>query len=180
MNLNILTVFQQAVLAILILLGNVVFVSIFVVIIRCHFFQREINSLLESSKAVRKTRNKVDEEEVKCSTEPASDPGLSQRHAAGFREDAISRPADKTIQPTQYDDANVRLRRESAVRTSASDDCRRSHHQTGLGFFPAPWQTPGVRKAFHWLSRRMSKHPHAKNHRYFSFVPTLDFKVGFP
>ncbi|KAL8789928.1 MAG: hypothetical protein Q9195_006589 [Heterodermia aff. obscurata] len=175
-NLNILTAFQQALLAILILLGNVVFVSVFVVIIRRHFTQRELNKLLENSKAGCKVKIKVDEEEANCSTEPASGLGLSATLAAGCLDDVISRSTDNAVQPTHSDNSSVRSRRTSAVQPSSNYEYRRSHHQTGLGFLPAPWQISGVRKAFHWLFRRTGEQPPEKNHQYFSFVPALDVR----
>ena len=178
MNLNILTAFQQAILAILILLGNIVFVSIFLVIIRRHFFERKLKDFLENSKAGRKVKNKIDEEIADFSTRSASDHKLRARVATGFLDDVISRAADNAIQPMQHDGTTVHRRRTLTAQPNSNQDWKRSHHQTGLGFFPAPWQISGVRKAVHWLFRRMGEPPHEKNHHYLSFVPTLDFKVG--
>ena len=181
MNLNILTVFQQSILAILMLIGNVVFVSTFVNIIRRHFFKRKLNNVLVNSKASPKVRNEIEqEEEAIGSAQAASSHHPSERFAAGYPDDDILRSADNAVQPTQYDDATVRRRRKSAAQPASNHDRRINHHQTGLGFFPAPWQISGVRKAFSWLSRRIGGQPHEKNHLYFSFVPTLDYKVGFP
>lgn len=179
MNLNILTAFQQSILAILILLGNVVFVSIFVVIIRRHFFKRKLNNILVNSKAGPKVRSGIEEEAIGFA-QSASNHHPSERLGAGFPDDHISRSADNAVHSTQYDDATVRRRRKSATQPASNRDQRRNHYQTGLGFFPAPWQISGVRKACSWLSRRIGEQPHEKNHHYFSFVPTLDYKVGFP
>ena len=179
MNLNILTAFQQAILAILILIESIVFVSTFVVIIRRHFSQRELYNLLEKSEAGRKVRNVVDQEGANCSTQSASNHVFNERLAAGCLDDVISRSTDNAVQPTQHGNASLRRRRKSATQPASDNDWKRSHHQTGLGSFPAPWQISGVRKAVHWLFRRMGEQTHEKIHRYFSFVPTLDPKVNF-
>ena len=179
MNLNILTVFQQAILAILMLLGNVAFVSILVVIIRRHFFKRKLSNLLGNSKLGLKVRNKTDDEEANCSSQGTSDHNSSGRFANEVLDDVISRSADKGTQSTRYDDTNICHRRKSVAQPTSNHDWKRSHHQKGLGFFPAPWQISSVRKAFRWLFRWMGEQPHESKHYYFSFVPSLDFKVGF-
>lgn len=52
-NLGALTSFQQAMLCILLLVGNVIFVSTFVVIIRRHYFRRKLADIVEHSKSGR-------------------------------------------------------------------------------------------------------------------------------
>ena len=180
MNLNVLTVFQQSILAILILFGNIVFVSTFVVIIRRHFSQRELYNLLENSKRSRKVRNEFDQEEGNDSTQPASNGRLREGLAAGSPDDAITSSADDAIQPTLCDDATVRRRGKSAMQPASNHGRRRNRYHSGLGFFLAPWQISGVRKAFCWMFRSTDEPSLEKNHHhYLSFVPTLDNKVGF-
>ena len=179
MNLNILTVFQQSILAILILLGNVVFVSTFVVIIRRHFSQRELYNLFEKSKLSRKVRNEFDQEEANDSAQPASSRRLRKALAAGSPDDGITSSADDAIQPTLCDDATVRRRKNSAIQPASNHDRRRNYYHPGRGFSLAPWQISGVRKTFYWLFRRTGEPSREKNQHYLSFVPTLDNKVGF-
>jgi Trk-type K+ transport system membrane component len=62
-NLGSLTGFQQAILCILLLIGNAVFVSTFVVLIRRHFFRYKLADIIENSKSDREVLEDIERQE---------------------------------------------------------------------------------------------------------------------
>ena len=62
-NLGTLTAFQQAIFCILLLVGNVVFVSTFVVLIRRHYFRRKLAHIVQHSKSGQKVLRDIERQE---------------------------------------------------------------------------------------------------------------------
>jgi Cation transport protein len=62
-NLGAITSFHQAVLCILLIVGNVVFVSLFVVIILRHYFRRRLACFVQHSKSGLKILKDVERQE---------------------------------------------------------------------------------------------------------------------
>ena len=178
MNLNILTAFQQAVLAILIILGNVVFVSTSVVVIRRYFFRRKLAHIVEHSGAGRKVRKDVDEEEANGSQLAPPDLHVGQRAYNQAANGGSPLSTDDTSQSPDHEATTVRRRKQETQQPLQSQS-RRRHHQTGMGFFPAPWQITSIHKAFHRPSQTLGERPHEKSHRYVSFKIQLDHKASF-
>lgn len=178
-NLNILTAFQQALLAILMILGNVVFVSTSVVVLRRHFFRKKLSDVMEHSKAARKVKNDIDEEQAEQSSHPTSKCSTNPKLNSEAPTRNVSSPAGDSDPLVDDRNANVRRRRPTAGEHAQPYRRRRIHNQTGLGFFPAPWQVSGIREAFHWPFQRIAEQLHQKEHKYFSFEPNFDHKVGF-
>ena len=177
-NLNILTAFQQAVLAILIILGNVVFVSTSVVLIRRHFFRQKLGHLVEHSKAGQVVKRDLDEEQGNRSTQSAlkefTDPESADKRLVNTRKAT----ATEKRQTQNNENSDLRQRRQAPRSLTQKINERRGHHQNGNGFFPALWQISGLRKAFHWPFQRLGKQPHEIEHHYFSFEPSIDHKVS--
>ncbi len=73
-NLGSLTSFQQAMLCVLLLIGNVVFVSTFVVIIRLHFVRRKLADVVEHSKSGRKVLRDIESRERQQSSNSKRSP----------------------------------------------------------------------------------------------------------
>ena len=93
-NLGALTAFQQAVLCILMLIGNVVFVSTFVVITRRHFFRRKLAHLVQHSKSGREVLKDIERQESKQSGSADRKPWMqtsSNRESSGSATDKTVR-----------------------------------------------------------------------------------------
>lgn len=115
-NLSDITAFQQAVLAVLILLGNVVIVSTVTVFIRRHFFKQHIKDFLHHSEAGRHLVDDVNQER-ETKDQNTSDTVLMQR--------------GKEATTPQSRSSN----RGDPV----------NHHERGHGGFPYPWETNSFR-----------------------------------
>lgn len=177
MNLNILTAFQQAVLAILIILGNVVFVSTSVVVIRLYFFRKKLAHIVEHSAAGRKLQKHVGEAEANSSQPALPDPDLGQ--IANIKTSNGSSPlSTDDISHSPDCKATTFRRRMQEIQRPPQSQNRRRHHQTGRGFFPAPWQISSIRKAFHRPTQKLGEQLHTKSHHYVSFEPQLDHKAS--
>ncbi|KAL8673630.1 MAG: hypothetical protein Q9168_001936 [Polycauliona sp. 1 TL-2023] len=163
-NLNVLTAFQQAVLGVLIIMGNVVTVSTSVVAMRRYFFRKKMADVVEHSKAGRKLVEDIDQEKANLSTSP--EPPASSNVASGNRLSG------------EGPDATIHRRLRGGTQPNQTSNEWRRHHHSGFGFFPTPWETSVIRNAFHWPAQRLGKHSREIKHHYFSFETNLDHKVG--
>ena len=154
-------------------MGNVVTVSTSVVAIRRYFFRKKMADVVKHSKAGRKVKEDLVEEEANGST--LAKPSAS---SSGDLEGNTSNIASGNGQSGDKSDATMRRRRQGGIQSTQTYKKRRSHHQTGFGFFPAPWQSSRIRNAFRWPFQRLGKQPSGIEHHYFSFEPSLDHKVG--
>ncbi|KAK4892956.1 hypothetical protein LTR27_008684 [Elasticomyces elasticus] len=154
-NLNVLTGYQQSVLFVLMILGDLSTVSISVVVARRYMFRRQMSKYVSKHKAARTVLRQVDEE-------------IGERHARG------GRSADQRDSVNSASTGSSIKRSDSKDRKLAQDKHR--HHQS-FGAFPAPWETQIFRKAFgqpaKW-ARNSQIEPGA--HHYLSFEPKLDQK----
>lgn len=73
-NVGSLTSFQQAMLCVLLLIGNVVFVSTFVVVIRRHYFRRKLAHVVEHSKSGQKVLRDIERQERQQASNPKRSP----------------------------------------------------------------------------------------------------------
>ena len=154
-NLGSITAFQQSVLAILVLLGNMITVSIVTVWVRRHFFRKHVNKFVQHSQAGRQVVEDIDCE----SAQPSK---VFSRTRSGSGDGSIRRRAAKPEQvPAQSPETKPRI----------------SHLETGYGGFPYPWDA----KVFRSLSSRLgssSQQVRDGNHQYLSFAPSMDSKVA--
>ncbi|THX10507.1 TrkH-domain-containing protein [Aureobasidium pullulans] len=135
-NLGSITGFQQAVLFILIPMGNVMVVSMSTVYIRKYFFKKKIRHFLQHSKAGRQVAKDI------------------ERDSLQHKNDGSSRvPNDHAMT------ADLRNRK------STKKD-RSPHHLTHYGGFPLPWESPSIRNFFHKPFRRLRRPPHDEPHNY--------------
>ncbi|THW30617.1 TrkH-domain-containing protein [Aureobasidium pullulans] len=148
-NLGSITGFQQAVLFVLIPMGNVMVVSMSTVYIRKYFFKKKIRHFLQHSKAGRQVAKDI------------------ERDSLQHKNDGSSRvPNDHAMT------ADLRNRK------STKKD-RSPHHLTHYGGFPFPWESPSIRNFFHKPFRRLRRPPHDEPHNYLSFKPALDSRGRF-
>ena len=123
-NLNDITGFQQAILCVLILIGNLTVTTNAAIWVRRYFFRKHLKNFLEHSKAAREIVHEIDGEEKGKIASLAN--GAVQTVSSGIR----------------------RLPRATGLQNVQSKIAgkRRKHHETGHGGFPYPWETETSRK----------------------------------
>ncbi|KAF2083681.1 TrkH-domain-containing protein, partial [Saccharata proteae CBS 121410] len=161
-DLGSLTGFQQAVLAVLLLVGNVIFVSTFVVVLRRWMFKRKLSHIVQESTACRKVVEDLEMKVSKVSKERQAD-GLRKRVLGGD-------PSHREI-----------LHQRRSGRRDVEPEGRRGryHHVAGFGSFPWPWEIPSVRTAFWHPFGSLSKELRSREESYVSFDPDIDEKGRF-
>ncbi|KAF1948879.1 potassium transport protein 1 [Byssothecium circinans] len=152
-NLGSLTHFQQAVLCVLLIIGNIIFVSTFIVLIRRYYFRKKLADIIQGSKAARIA---VEDLEQHDSSHDESTRGLRQRRGGN---------------PTEVRDVKKKQKDKKADLHSLK---RRYYHRSGYGFFPAPWETDVAHNFFFRLFSRFSNSLKPEHHHYLSFQPKLD------
>jgi Trk-type K+ transport system membrane component len=158
-----LTALQQAVLCVLLIVGNVIFVSTFIVLIRRFYFRRRLADLVQNSKAARKAAGDIERQEQRRH-EGDSGSTLRQRKNRDQRAPGKSKRAEQE-------------RGGTATQTKVSKKLRRAYyHQSGFGSFPTPWETEAVRNFFGRFFVQFSGGPMPEEHHYLSFQPRVDRK----
>ena len=154
-DLNVLTGYQQSILFVLMLLGDLSTVSIVVVVIRRWFFRKRIGSQVASSEHARKLVAEIDEELANRHSHHSGNGGQVRRR---FVETSDATPPRRRSKP------------DRARRT-------REHHMGGPA---APWETglwqKLVRNPWRWPEGN-GLQPH--EHHYLSFEPRLDDRGRF-
>lgn len=148
-NLSSLTGFQQSVLFVLMLLGDLTIVTISVVIVRRYHFGKKIRGFLEGSGAGRQIAQEIED-----------------RRQAG--KDHPERQDDGRPEPS-----SERSRRSPSEMSRAD---RTQSHLSGYGSYPTPWNLGHVESLVRLLTRRKTS-DFAGEHHYLSFRPMLDRKV---
>ncbi len=153
-NLSAITAFQQAVLFLLMLLGNITIVSIATVLIRRYFMSKNMQDFVDQSKAGQEVVNDIDKGE------------LEKDHKATNGE---SHKPDESLR-----------RRRGPIKVDSKDNESSSHfqhHEKGHGGIPYPWEWSIVRNLGSIVGAPADQAQHLPHH-YLSFKPTLDHKVG--
>ena len=134
-------------------LGSICFVSIFVIVIRRHYFRLKLADVVKNSAAGRKALEDVEYQEHK----------ETQSHK---------------IRSKFTSNSNVRRRRHdqgASLPISYDGHPRRSIHY-GYGGFPAPWQVSGLRGMFKRPFQSFTQDVGGDHHSYLSFSPRIDRK----
>ncbi|KAI4756542.1 TrkH-domain-containing protein [Aureobasidium sp. EXF-3400] len=160
-NLGAITGFQQAVLFILIPLGNVMVVSMSTVYIRKYFFRKKIRHFLHHSKAGRQVANDIERDSI-------SHQKIHDTHQS----DRTVNPSSSTV-PNDHN-MTAELRSRKAPKKDPNP-----HHLTHFGGFPFPWESVGVQNILHAPFQRLHSRPQEKAHDYLSFKPALDSRGRF-
>lgn len=124
-NLGSLTGFQQSVLFVLMLMGDLSIVTISVVIVRRYYFSKEIRKLLSESRTGRRIAEDIEQRQ------------LAKKNRSESRRSKQSK-------------ANHPGRPSSSPRPR-----HLSAHQRGYGAFPAPWNSSHVRRFFSRYTKKM-------------------------
>lgn len=152
-NLNDLTGFQQSILFVLILIGNITVTANATIWIRRHFFRKHMKVFLNKSKAAREIVEEIDQEKGRLgslanSPVHSASSGIERQPGAGVLQKVHS----------------------SVIRGS------KSHHEIGHGGIPYPWQWGIGRKIGSKLTAPATLIPE-RLHHYLSFQPSYDQKV---
>ncbi|KAF7505840.1 hypothetical protein GJ744_000415 [Endocarpon pusillum] len=166
-NLGSLTSFQQAMLCVLLLIGNVVFVSTFVVVIRRHFARRKLAHVVEHSKSGRKVLLDIERHERQQLSRLKRSPSteLTPNGQGSSHEKRSS--LRKRLTATSV---------ESRMRSSGYD--QRYYHENGYGWMPAPWEIASIRNAFHYPFKKLASWG-VRDQSYLTFDVNLDEKGCF-
>ncbi|OAG00389.1 TrkH-domain-containing protein [Paraphaeosphaeria sporulosa] len=163
-NLGDLSGFQQAVLCVLLMVGNIPFVSMVVVLIRQSMFRKRMSEVVKHSRAMQRLVQDIETSHENGQNNGSGDIGLRQRtHAERGRgrddEGREAEPKKRKIQPL-----NKR---------------RTFHHQTGFGFVPTPWETKLAKNLFARIFDNITSELRPEQHDYVSFKPHLDSRGRF-
>ncbi|KAH9861008.1 hypothetical protein IAQ61_010744 [Plenodomus lingam] len=162
-DLGDLSGFQQAVFAILMFIGNIPFVSTFVVLIRRKLFRKKMAHVVKHSRTMRRLVQDIEDNRHTGRGEADSSGTLRQRASRG-----PSRWANGTKEER---DCSPKMQPLSKRRTY--------HYQTGFGFIPTPWETKIARNFFRRIFDRLTSELKPERHDYVSFKPRLDSKGRF-
>jgi len=157
-NLGSMTAFQQSWLTILLVIGTVPFVSLFVVVIRRHYFRKKLKDTVEHSRSGRKYLQDIEQ--------PGK--GKAKKTFESLQNGVKSAASD-----------NTGLRRRPEIKREMIKRPQLPSYQTGHGFIPAPWELEAVQDAVRYPFRSFATHTHDKDHSYLSFKASLDERGRF-
>ncbi|GME24217.1 Cation transporter [Neofusicoccum parvum] len=164
-NLGSMTGFQQAALCVLLIVGNVPFVSSFVIIIRRHYFHRKLADVVQHSRSGRQMVRDLEEQDQESRVE----------HQVARRR--------KRINPNNnHNTSEERPLREAPKKTQRkqmSPEQRLYHHASGFGAFPWPWETHTAQRLFHYPFKRLQQEWEPRDRSYISFNAEYDERGRF-
>ena len=159
-DLGILDGFQQAVLFVLMLIGDLTIVSQVVVWVRRYFFKKKLNELLHHSKAAERICQDIEEDSTSQGKSGNSDAQQSQIQQRQTGRKGINGSSGANQGPTQSDDSWLQ-----------------GGHLSGYGGFPAPWSSRFIRTIGSYFGGRSQTETPV--HHYLSFSPDLDQQGRF-
>ncbi|CAO2649843.1 Nn.00g011350.m01.CDS01 [Neocucurbitaria sp. VM-36] len=163
-DLGDLSGFQQAVFCILMIIGNIPFVSTAVVLIRRALFRKKMADVVKHSHTMRRLVQDIEDNRHRGRDETSSS-GSLRRRTVGER-GQLANGKQK-----QVDRSPKKLPPLSKSRTY--------HYQTGFGFIPTPWETKIARNFFSRIFDNLTSELKPEQHGYVSFKPRLDAKGRF-
>ncbi|KAF3038619.1 hypothetical protein E8E12_002486 [Didymella heteroderae] len=164
-NLGDLSGFQQAVLCVLLIIGNIPFVSMVVVLIRQSMFRKRMSEVMKHSRTMQRLMQDIEHNrQAESSGEGSRANCLRQRQVADQLDRRKSSQANRVDKPVKIQPLSKR---------------RTFHHQTGFGFVPTPWETKLARNLFKRVFDSVSSELKPEQHNYISFKPHLDSKGRF-
>lgn len=158
-DLGDLSGFQQAVLCILLIVGNIPFVSMVVVLIRQRMFRKRMSEVVKHSRTMQRLVQDIEDNRQTESSNVSSN-SLRKRQAAERRKSK----ANKNEPPVKIQPLSTR---------------RTFHHQSGFGFVPTPWETKLAKNFFTRVFDSVTSELRPEQHDYVSFKPRLDSRGRF-
>ncbi|KAH9862760.1 hypothetical protein J1614_010853 [Plenodomus biglobosus] len=162
-NLGDLSRFQQAVFAVLMAIGNIPFVSTFVVLIRRALFRKKMSDVVKQSRTMRRLVQDIED----------------NRHTGRNESGRNSTLRQRTNREQIYEIKVKKEKRDSSPKIQPLSKRRTYHYQTGFGFIPTPWETKIARNFFSRIFDRLTSELKPEKHDYVSFKPRLDSKGRF-
>ncbi|KAH6862627.1 hypothetical protein CUC08_Gglean002923 [Alternaria sp. MG1] len=164
-DLGDLSGFQQAWFAVLLMIGNIPFVSTAVVLIRRALFRKKMADVVKHSHTMQRLVRDIENSN--------SDRNESSSSAESVRQRANGKQnkAGKSTQRRKDESPHVKIKPVSRRRTF--------HYETGFGFIPTPWEIKSARNFFSRILDRFSTELKPEKHDYVSFKPHLDSKGRF-
>lgn len=162
-NLGDLSGFQQTVLVILMIIGNIPFVSTFVVLIRRALFRKKMADVVKHSRTMRRLVQDIEDNRHSGRDESSSSSNSLRQRLNG--------QSTRGVKETPTRDTSPKMQPLSKRRTY--------HYQTGFGFIPTPWETKLARNLFSRIFDRFTSELKPEHHNYVSFKPRLDSKGRF-
>ncbi|KAF2424897.1 TrkH-domain-containing protein [Tothia fuscella] len=168
-NLGNITAFQQAVLAVLLFIGNVTFVSTFVVLIRRHFFRSKLKEMVTHSRAARQAVEDIEKQESNKSQAKKGGEMTWKGNTTAHNSDNQRDQHLRKRRACKEEDEAPMIKKSANV-----------HHQSGLGTFPAPWEIGIVRRFVSYPFRKLARdRRQKKQHPYVSFDVKFDNRGRF-
>lgn len=161
MDLGDLSGFQQAVLCVLLIIGNIPFVSMVVVLIRQSMFRKRMSEVVKHSRTMQRLVQDIEQNRQTDQSSASSSNSLRQRQNAERRKSTVN---GKQIKPEKIQPLSKR---------------RTFHHETGFGFVPTPWETKLAKNFFRRVFDSVTSELKPEQHDYVSFKPRLDSKGRF-
>ena len=158
-NLGSITAFQQVILYLLMVMGNIMTVSTSTVYIRRYFVGKKIRNVYQHSKVA---QDVVEDVEAQGERPRKTTPQKANR---------------TTKIPCDHPNTQAVRRRQPNHETE--EEYYKAHHYRDHGGIPMPWQSRTVRSAFHAPFASVHRNPHDEPHDYLSFHPALDSKGRF-
>lgn len=151
-------------MCILLMIGNIPFVSMVVVLIRQSMFRKRMSEVVKHSRTMQRLVQDIERSHMNGDNNGSGTVGLRQRtHAErgkdGKDEKVKTAPKKIKIQP---------LKKR-----------RTFHHQTGFGFVPTPWETKLAKNLFSRVFDNVTSELRPEHHDYVSFKPHLDARGRF-
>ncbi|CAN9180729.1 unnamed protein product [Alternaria sp. RS040] len=164
-DLGDLSGFQQAWFAVLLMIGNIPFVSTAVVLIRRALFRKKMADVVKHSHTMQRLVRDIENSN--------SDRNESSSSAESVRQRANGKQnkAGKSTRRRKNESPHVKIKPVSRRRTF--------HYETGFGFIPTPWEIKSARNFFSGILDRFSTELKPEKHDYVSFKPHLDSKGRF-
>ncbi len=173
LDLSVLTAWQQAILFILMPMGDLTIVTVAVVHIRRHYFKKRLREFVQTNQVAKQLADDIER------AHSHGNGHTQHRETNGI----ISKLKTKTSNPQrdiQQGEAHLNELRQRKGQRGVSDmppKQRHLSHVKGYGGFPAPWETRYFRKFTGYPFRRFRQPPTTDGHHYLSFDPSFDQKV---
>lgn len=169
-DLGPLSGYQQATFAILMMVGNIPFVSAAVVLIRRALFRKKLADVVKHSHTMQRLVRDIEQNHQSDQAENnrssnSSNKGLRQRSTVS------QDPQSQGKQSHNQDSSKVNIKPASRQRSY--------HYETGFGFMPTPWETQFAQNLFHRFIDFFATELKPEHHDYISFKPHLDSRGRF-
>ena len=171
-NLSVLTAWQQTILFLLMPMGDLTIVTVAVVYIRKHYFEKRLQEFVQTNSVAKQLADDIEKSHAKGTRQQ------SNGESTGILSKLQSKtsPPEKDV-PYGVEHPNQVRQRTGGAPTQKASKKRQTSEMKGYGGFPAPWETQLFRRASSYPLRHFRKPLSPEHHHYISFEPSIDRKV---